>query len=203
MYAYKRKVNRKKWIVAFLIPATLCATVLGVMFYPKEDDVTQPVMSEDEEMVISLPDKEAIIQLPFMVEAVIVSEYYDGSDHNVPDVSGYEGVYRPNQGVGYAYNGEAFDVLNMVDGSVSEVKQDAVFGNSVSITSGKLVITYQSLDALHVKKGDTIKAGTVLGKASTNAYHASLGNYLHLVVTHDGKLIDPKTILLKNVSDWK
>lgn len=203
MYAYKRKVNPKKWLIALLVPATACAGLLTMLLYPKKDASSLPVMHEDEEMVISLPDKEAIIQLPFMVEAAIVNEYYDGSEHNVPDVSVFEGVYRPNQGIAYAYNGEPFEVLNMVDGVVSEVKQDAIFGNSISLSSGKLVITYQSLDALHFKKGDTIKAGEVLGKASTNAYHADLGNHLHLVVTCDGKLIDPKMILLQKVSDWK
>lgn len=203
MYEYRKKLNPKKWLIVFAVPMIAFAAFVGGQFLNEKEMDVEPVMKEEDEVMISLPDKEEVIALPFDVDAVVVKEYYDGQDHEVADFTGFEGVYRPNQGIDYAFNQESFEVMNMVEGEVSEAKEDAVFGNSVSITSGKLVITYQSLDAINVKVGDKVAAKTVLGKASTNAYNSELGNHLHLVVTHNGKLVDPKMVMLKKVSEWK
>ena len=55
-------------------------------------------------------------------------EYFDGKDHEVDSMTKFEGVYRANQGIDYACNDEAFDVLAVFAGDVSEVKEDALFG---------------------------------------------------------------------------
>ena len=91
----------------------------------------------------------------------------------------------------------------MMDGKVSEVKEDALFGKSVTIESDFISITYQSLDAFACKEGDMIKQKDVLGKASKNAYNPELGNHVHIVVEKNNEIIDPKIIVGKTLSELK
>ena len=51
-------------------------------------------------------------------------------------------------------NDQVFEVQAVFSGEVSDVRNDELFGNTVVIQSGDLIITYQSLDAIQVKKGE-------------------------------------------------
>lgn len=200
MYAYNKKSDRKKVVALGCALILLCGFGFLMQWYlTRDNELLTPVISEEDEIVIKLPDKEENIIAPYNVEASVVLEYFDGSDHEVKDYTNLNGVYRPNQGIDYAYNGESFDVICMIGGKVSEVKEDETFGNTITITSDRLVITYQSLDALHFKVGDTIKQGDVIAKASVNAYNPELGNHVHIVVEKDGTLVDPKAIIGKTL----
>lgn len=201
MYAYQKKTNHKKGILlgsGFALLVLLC----GFALFFENQQPSAPILKE-EELVISLPKKEVSetsieeIIAPFQGEASIVLEYYDGTQHEVKDYTELSGIFRPNQGIDYAENGESFDVIAMVSGVVSEVKQDEMFGNSITVKSNGLEITYQSLDALNYQVNDEIKQKEVIGKASTNAYNPDLGNHLHVVVMQNGKLCDPKSIIGK------
>lgn len=200
MYAYNKKSDRKKVVALGCAIILLCGFGFLMQWYLTRDNTKlTPVISEEDEIVIKLPDKEENIIAPYTVEASVVLEYFDGSDHEVSDYTNFNGVYRPNQGMDYAYNGESFDVVCMIGGKVSEVKEDETFGKTITITSDRLVITYQSLDALNFKVGDTIKQGDVIAKASTNVYNPELKNHVHIVVEKDGTIVDPKTIIGKTL----
>ncbi len=202
MYTYKKPNNyRKIWFsFAFMLVGV---GFLGIMllYQPMEKDEVLPVIKEEKEVVITLPDEPEIIILPFDVEANIVLEYYDGSAHEIADFTKFEDVYRPNQGIDYAFNGEVFEVKSMSSGEVSQVKNDEIFGHTISVTNGDLTITYQSLDAINLKEGDKVEQGSVLGNTSTNTYNAELGNHLHVVVKYKDKLVDPKTVIDKKISE--
>lgn len=201
MYAYNKKSDRKKVIALGCALILLCCSIFLMQWYlNRGDDPIAPVISEEDEVVIKLPDKEESIIAPYTVEASVVLEYFDGSDHEVNDFTNLNGVYRPNQGIDYAYNGESFDVVCMISGTVSEVKEDEMFGNTVSIKSDQLTITYQSLDAINFKVGDSVNQNDVIAKASTNVYNPDLGNHVHIVVEKDGTLIDPKTVINKSLN---
>lgn len=198
MYSYKRKTNHKKLYVLSSVSLMLVAGIVSWQFMDKsKDDV--PVMKE--EFVITLPDSIEKTILPFQVEASVVLEYFDGSNHEVKDYTNLNGVYRPNQGIDYAYNEEAFDVISMLSGEVIEVKKDELLGNSVSIKKEDLIIVYQSLESVNVKVKDKVKQGDMIGKAGKNTYNPELGNHLHLVVEKKGLLMDPKSIIKKSIDE--
>ncbi|NBK98046.1 MAG: M23 family metallopeptidase [Erysipelotrichia bacterium] len=200
MYAYHKKSDRKKIIALGCALLVLCGVAFTIQWYVNKDHTKiAPVIKEEEEMVVTLPDEAETVIAPFNVEASVVLEYFDGSDHEVNDYTNFNGVYRGNQGIDYAYNNENFDVLCMASGVVSEVKVDEMFGNTVTIESGKLKITYQSLDAINVKKGDKIKQKDVLAKASSNVYNPELNNHLHIVCEKDGVIVDPKLVIHESV----
>jgi len=202
MYAYKKTMKKKVYMIAGLSLALVLTSAVALFLKVNEKDAT-PVIKEEDTPVIALPDKEKKFINPFEVDALIVKEFFDGNKHEVSDYTNLEGVYRPNQGIDYAYKDESFDVLCMMDGKVSEVKEDALFGKSVTIVSDFISITYQSLDAFACKEGDMIKQKDVLGKASKNAYNPELGNHVHIVVEKNNEIIDPKIILGKTLSELK
>lgn len=202
MYAYKKKMKKKVVLIGTLSMA-LVASVALVVLLNQPNDKKVAIIKEEDEMVITLPKNEQKIVSPFKVEAKVVKAYFDGKDHEVDDFTNLEGVYRPNQGIDYAFNDTSFDVLCMVDGVVSEVKEDALFGNSITITSENVKITYQSLDAINYQKEDVIKQNDVIGKASLNAYNPELKNHVHIVASVNEQLKNPASLVGKTVEELK
>ena len=200
MYAYKQKIRKKVYVIAMLSVAVAVVSVGSFLIRIPEKEV-EPVLKE-EAPIVSLGNEKTFIY-PFDVEATVVKEYFDGSDHEVSDYTSLEGVYRPNQGIDYAFDNESFEVLNMMDGNVVEVKEDALFGNSITIESDYVKITYQSLDGINFKVGDYVEQKTVLGKAGTNTYNPELGNHLHVVCMVKNVLTNPKNVIEKTLDELK
>lgn len=203
MYVYQRKINKKRLYLVVALCMAFIVSLMGVFLQLNKPNKVASVVSEKEDVVIALPKKEETIRQPFNVEASIVLEYFDGSDHDVKDYSHVNGIYRPNQGIDYAFNNEMFDVVSMLTGEVSEVKQDPLFGNSISIMSQDVIVTYQSLDPIKLKKGDKVTQGDVVGKASANAYNPELANHVHIVVSKNNQLVNPKVIIGKTINEMK
>lgn len=185
----------KKGLLLLVIVGVI---TIGYNCFKPHEEVA--VFNEVKEVVLSIDEEQKGIK-PFKVKANKVSEYYDGKQHDLDSITKYEDVYRGNQGIDYTYQKEKFEVIAVFDGQVSDIKNDQVFGNSITITSDQIAITYESISDLKFKKGDKIKQGEVIGLASDNAYHKELGNHLHLVVTLKNKLIHPEKIYGKSLKE--
>ena len=198
MYSYTKKNKSQKKVVMTCLMGALLMAVAGVSYFftptaaPSEDvavgtnDVAIPV--------ITLPQTEEKAARPYTVDAIIAKDFYKVNETQVANMTKFEGTYRPNQGIDYSFNNEAFEVIAIFSGEVSEVKEDPLFGHSCTITSGDVAITYQSLQDMKLVVGDTIKQGESLSLASANVYDKDLGNHLHLVVEQNGLRIDPEDI---------
>lgn len=207
MYSYKKKKRfPKRSLMVFMSCLCMCAAAYLTYEYTLQDKEAQTsVFNEDTTPVLNLPQSDTIEKgvQPFSVDAKLVLDYYDGTDTKVASLTKFEGVYRGNQGMDYAFNDEAFDVLASFSGEVTEVKDDNIFGKTVTIHSDDLSITYQSLSEVAVKKGDKLKQKAIIGKAGTNIYNKDLGNHLHIVVEKNKVLIDPAVIIGKALTDIK
>lgn len=212
MYSYtKRRIKTKRLFILTL--SFLLIFTVGIMswqFSKKEGETPQQgqeqsVFQEEEVPVLALPDseKEEKAIRPYKVNAEIALQYYDENSDKADDVTLFEGKYRANEGVSYVYNNEEFEVLSIFSGEVSEVKDDPLFGKSITIQSENLSITYQSLKEVKLAVGDKVNQGDVLSSASTNIYHKDLQNHLYLVVALNGKLMNPETIYEKTLSEIK
>lgn len=204
MIAYERK-NKKAKRRFYWSLVCLSLLVVGIITYqvliPKD---SVPVFNDhpilklpdqektDEEAPPAVEVKEKII-LPYKTGKKVV-DYFDGESSPIVSIIEFEGVFRPSQGVDISNNGEAFDVFSAANGTVLEVTSDPLLGNGIRIQSDNLIITYQSLDKITLKKGDSVLQGDLIGVASTNIYQASLKNHLHLVVEKDSQRVDPNTI---------
>lgn len=142
---------------------------------------------------------------PYTNEKVTVGKtYYDykGESKNQENsITYYDGSYIQNSGIDYTLN-ETFDVVSVLDGTVTEVKQDEVLGNVVEIKHGNdYVTTYQSLSEVSVKKGDTVTQGQVIGKSGTNKLDKDMGNHLHFELYTNGQVVDPNLYIDKELKN--
>lgn len=207
MYSYtkKRKLSKRKLVVTL---SGLLVIVVAFLSYEYSlgNKPATPVFKEENAPVLTLPANASATEKgkkPFTVDAKVVLDFFDGLDNEVESVTEFEGVYRANQGMDYAKDKEVFDVTAVFSGKVSEVKDDSLFGKTITITTEDLDITYQSLSEVGVKQGDTIKQGDVIGKAGTNIYNKDLGNHLHIVCDKAGKIMDPELVFDKTVEEIK
>ena len=140
---------------------------------------------------------------PYNNEGVTVGKsYYDyKSDSSVQEksITYYDGSYIQNSGIDYVLN-ETFEVVSVLDGTVTNVKQDDILGTIVEIKhDNNYVTTYQSLSEVSVKKDDTVTQGQVIGKSGTNKLDKDMGNHLHFEVYVNGQVVDPNLYLDKEV----
>lgn len=195
MIAYERK-NKKAKRRFLLSIGIVSLFAVGIVTYQTLNPKETPVFNEFPVLKLPQspkePDRERFI-LPYETGKKVV-DYFNGESGMMDSIVEYEGVFRPSQGVDISNNGEVFPVYSAADGEVIEVTNDPLLGNGIRIQSDNVIITYQSLDKIALKKGDQVKQKDMLGNASTNIYQASLKNHLHLVVEKDGVRIDPNMI---------
>lgn len=208
MYSYKRKlkkVPKRRLIVSLSCLLVACVGYFSYEYMQIDTKKDTPVFKEENVPVLALPNSQVEEKgsLPFSVDAKVVLDYYDGKDSKIENITKFEGVYRANQGVDYAFNKEEFSVLAMFSGEVKEVKDDPLFGKSVTINSKDVSVTYQSLKDVSVKAGDKVNQKDSIAKASSNIYNKDLGNHLHIVVEKNGKIVNPKTVVDKTLSEIK
>lgn len=99
-----------------------------------------------------------------------------------------------NSGVDYMSE-EQFDITSSLSGTVTNVTDDTLLGKTVEIrNSTELIMVYQSLGEVSVKKGDVISQGQVIGKSGTCKLNNEVKNGLHFEIYKNGKVINPESI---------
>ena len=202
---------KKRKLKGFVLP-TVYILVIGVLFISisflgntlqsqinydedlsvnalQEEDAT-PVIKNEEEV------KESKIVKPFTSEKVSVSKsYYSKEDDEKTQQNSlvyYEQTYLQNSGILYSAD-ETFDIINVYDGTVTNVSKDEILGNVVEITHNpNLKTVYYSLGEIAVSKDDVITGGTIIGKSGDNLLDDEKDNCLLFEVYYNGNAIDPE-----------
>ena len=113
----------------------------------------------------------------------------------------YQNTYMPNTGILYKST-EDFDVLAVLDGTVTDITADEIMGNVITIKhSNGLSTIYQCLNEVNVLIGDLVKQGDVLGTSGTNKIDSSSNNMLLFEVINDGEYLNPETFYQMNPSE--
>lgn len=142
---------------------------------------------------------------PFKSDNVeIAKKFYDtnASDEEKQNaLIYYNDTYMQNSGILYKSN-ESFDIVNILDGTVVDVKKDEVLGNVVEVKhSNNLISTYEGLSTVNVKKDQLLKQGDVIGKSGKLELGEPLENSLLFELIKDGKYVNPLNYLDKKISD--
>ena len=98
--------------------------------------------------------------------------------------------FRTHDGADFA--GKAGDkVVAMSSGKITAVKEDALWGKTITIDHNHgIVSTYHGVTAT-VKEGDTVKAGDAIGVLSDIPCELLSGTHLHLEVSVNGETVNP------------
>lgn len=170
---------------------------------PVYDYVSKSIFDYEEEVKV-VNTKDAIIR-PYNDESVkIVKDYYDykaEAEKQENSLIYYENTYIQSSGVSYS-NGNTFDVVSVLDGTVKEVKEDTTLGNTITIEHDNGIVSiYQSISNITVKAGDKINAGFVIATSSTSNISTDLNNHLYFELIVDGICVNPENYYDKLISE--
>jgi murein DD-endopeptidase MepM/ murein hydrolase activator NlpD len=166
------------------------------------------------EITVDAPAEEAdssfVPQLPETEEAAATANMQDTAlpladiSNVIEPFSGGELVKNQTTGSWQTHNGADIaaevgaDVYAVANGEVSLVKNDPLWGVSVTIDHKNGYTTkYCGLGSdLAVQQGDKVEKGCTIGAVGTTAdIESSSAAHLHIEITHNGKFIDPMSII--------
>ncbi len=207
---------KRRKLRPYVLPTLLIIAITSVIFgtallsknLQKEDNtedyptsyVTNTILEEEEEPVIN--ETKTIIN-PYTDQTVTIGKnYYDykaDADTQTKSIIYHDNTYMQNSGVDFVSE-KTFDVVAILDGSVTDVKDDETLGKVIEIKHDNgYVSLYQSLSETSVKKGDVVTQGQVLGKSGTNELDKDMGNHLHFELYVNGQVVNPTLYLNKEL----
>lgn len=204
---------KRRKLKSFVIPSTIALFIIGTLFTtsiiskkasdkePQNLTYVSKAIIEDDVAVINT-DKKVIY--PYTDQSVEIGKYfydYKGeSSKQEKSIIYHDNTYMQNSGVDFI-SANVFDVISVLDGTVTDVKEDENLGKIVEIKHGNDCISiYQSLSELSVKKGDTVNQGQIIGKSGTNELDKEMGNHLHFEFYTNGQVVDPTLYLGKELA---
>lgn len=205
----KRKL--KKYVLptiimtfSFIVVLTITLSTKDNKNLSREDNLTyvsSTIISQD--MAVINTTKKIIN--PYTDQSVTIGKNYYNYKAEAEDqeksIIYHENTYIQNSGVDFIYD-KTFDVVAVLDGEVTNIKEDEVLGKIVEIShDNKYVSIYQSLSEINVKKGDIVSQGQIIGKSGKNELDKELGNHLHFEMYVGGQTVDPLLYLNKDVQD--
>jgi stage II sporulation protein Q len=142
------------------------------------EDKVKPVIAADTKIL--RPYKDENIK--------ILKDYYDyqaDEKSQINSILVYNNTYLQNTGICYGGK-EEFEVTSVLDGKVTDIKEDDVLGTTVQIEHDNNIISvYQSLKDVKVKVGDTVAQGDVIASAGQNNLNKDLGTHLYFELIID------------------
>ncbi len=204
---YKRSVVVSLAVVTFLLSGFVIQRTLSNMQNDFKDDKPVGVVEEEDKDIPVNGETEETLIYPFTGDVKMVRFFYNSSDNEEKralSMTSFEGVFRPNQGVDFSNDAKIFDILSSFSGTVTDKREDSIFGWTVTITNETgLKATYQSLADVTVEKGAAVKQGDKLGNSGENIYNKDLGVHLHFVLELNGNLLNPETNFNLKLSEIK
>ena len=201
-----QKLARKRWIypaVYLGFAAIVLAAVLWMQGGQENAkdlsgiDEERSAFDTNEESVPVLGDSE-VFKVPASEDSgvFVQKQFYDTSASTEEQQAAlvfYNNTYYQNAGVDYAKeDGASFDVKAAMSGKVVKATNDQLLGNVVHLEHNDGVVTvYESLEALDVEQGDTVKQGDKLGTAGTNTFDTDAGVHVHFEVRKDDAPVNP------------
>ena len=212
-----QSIFRKKWFFP-AVYLTIAALLLAVVVWYQNIDNQLPEAGEDQvgdnytpnphdEDAQPVMESQEVIKMPVadQEQAEIVTKFFDYDASQEDRESAlilHNNRYYQSTGVDIVYpNGEAFDVLAALSGTVSEVKEDPLLGNVVVLSHDNGVTTYYaSLGEVGVKAGDEVKQGDVIATAGENIFGQNHGTHVHFEIRKDEKVFNPEEFFNQPVS---
>ncbi len=172
----------------------------------KDNNDTEYVAKEivTDNLYIPVVSQTQILIKPYLNESVTTNKtFYDINNETETQENSiifYENTYMQNSGVSYK-NNENFDVVSILDGTVIEITNNEILGNTIRIRhENDIISTYQSLSEIKVKVDDVITKGQVIGISGTCKLYDKDSN-LHFELTYQGKNINPENYYNKSIDE--
>ncbi|MFS0865450.1 peptidoglycan DD-metalloendopeptidase family protein [Fredinandcohnia sp. 179-A 10B2 NHS] len=198
---------RKRWVFPAIYIVSAALILTAVLWFQGNNDVADEDFQYGEDMPgsatgdsPSVPVNQAgeKFRMPVIDEDAIeiFREFYDveaSAEKQEAALVFYDNTYTPNKGIDIvAKNGEAFEVVASLAGTVTRAEKDPLHGNVVEVEHSDGVVTmYQSLADLKVAQGDVVEQGDVLGMAGKNTFDPEAAIHVHFEIRNNGKAVNP------------
>ena len=205
---------RRRKLKPYVLPTLMIIAITGIIFgtamlsnslknkdtYEEPTSYVNDTILEEDQAVINETTK---MINPYTDTTVTIGKnYYDyKADAKTQEKSiiYHDNTYLQNSGTDFVSE-NVFDVVAVLDGNVTDVKEDETLGKVVEIKHENGYISiYQSLSEVSVKKGDIVTQGQVIGKSGTNELDKDMGNHLHFELYVNGQVVDPTLYLNKEI----
>ena len=205
-----KKLKIKKSIVPIVLIAVGIFTMLTAIVINKDTSlkpsnnmtyVSNTILSQD--LAVINTTKKMIY--PYTdLSTSIGKTYYDykgEASEQEKSIIFHENTYIQNSGLDFT-NNQMFDVVAVLEGTVTNVKEDKLLGKIVEINhNNEYISIYQSLSEVNVKKDDKVYQGQSIGKSGTNNLDKDLGNHLHFELYCNGSVVNPEEYYDKLVGE--
>ena len=198
------------FIIAILFSIYMVQLIAGKSMFKDNSNPDNTTNYVDGEIInsneqIPVINNSTVILKPYTASDIkVVKDFYDynaEADKQKEAIIYYENTYMQNSGVDFK-NDDTFDVVSILDGEVSSVKNDEILGNVVEVKhTNDIISVYQSLADVMVNEGDNIVAGQIIGKSGESNINKDMGKHLHFELYYKGALVNPLEYFDKNVED--
>lgn len=201
-----KKYKLKKWVLSSIYVISVGVLISSLMFAGKglfKDNIAEEVVEHVSRNVITdntpktietVKSSNVTVNHPYLMEGVeIAKSFYDkdNASEQINSILYYKNTYMMNTGVLYKADKE-FDVVSVLDGTVTSVTEDDILGKVVEITHNNNLITiYHCLSEVTVNIGDKVLGNDVIGKSGKVNIDSGYENSLLFEVDYNGKLINP------------
>ena len=207
---------RRRKLKPYVLPTLMILAITSVIFgtamlsnslrKSNNDDYDTPIsyvtstILDEEQAVIN--ETSTMINPYTDTTVTIGKNYYDykaDAETQEKSIVYHDNTYLQNSGTDFVSE-NVFDVVAVLDGNVTDVKEDETLGKVVEKKHENGYISiYQSLSEVSVKKGDIVTQGQVIGKSGTNELDKDIGNHLHFELYVNGQVVDPTLYLNKEI----
>lgn len=213
------KIFKMKWFFPSVYLVLAAFLLIGVVWYQNlqsnllegadegaelDDRYANDQFSEEAEPVAQ---QEETIKMPVEedVQTEIVTKFFDYNDDPEEQEKGlnlYNNRYYQSTGVDVATDdGEVFDVVASLSGTVEEVKEDPLLGKVVVLTHEDDVSSYYaSLGEVDVEEGKKISQGDKLGISGKNLFSEESGNHVHFELRKADAQVNPEDFFNESMS---
>ncbi|WP_108668885.1 M23 family metallopeptidase [Peribacillus acanthi] len=207
----------KRWALPAIYLGCAAALLTGVLWFQNSNsESTAPnVGYGDNDDIVGKGHREPAVEVNSKVEnfkmpvlnedsAVIKKEFYDVNGSKEAQEAAlvfYNNKYEPNKGIDIAMqNGETFDVVASMSGTVTKVQDDTILGNLIEVEHEKGIVTrYSSVKEIAVEVGDKVTQGQALAKAGQSLLNSEAGIHTHFEIRKDQVAVNPIEFMDKNV----
>lgn len=155
-----------------------------------ETDVVVNAQNE----TLKFPFDEAMLD-----KMTVLQDYYDVAAEQETRESSllvFNQTYVTSSGISISMDGEPFEVLAAMSGTVEEVNIDPFTGDEIVLKhENGLLTSYRSVTGILVKKGDMVKQGQVMATTTENEWNPTAGVHLQFGVYENGEAVNPGTYL--------
>ena len=216
MKEWIKRINENKFqfffFVGVLVFLFVSLVIVGVVSDNQTDDPIDdtpvvPDTPKDEDKPTTTVTVETVL-LPFdqKMDFTVVRKFYERSgtkEEQEKSLIKYGSSYRTSVGTSYSKtDNQPFEVLAALSGTVTEVKENPLYGNYVVIEHKDNVKTcYYGLSEVVVSVGSKVNQGDKLGVSGTTEIDSEAGNHVYFQILKNNKNLNPEKQIGKKITD--